>query len=174
MLLSDPPQLSTLRLAETYLETTYNPITPVRQLTWQDILAEEPFEGQHWEGAYGLPPGSTVENWDNGSNGSTPSLSPWDDESDDQGEYSISPTGSARSLGQDVSESLEMNAVDRFAVKLSPQPFAHRDIVEELKTRQYWRPEWRIGVDIDQPFNLGDPSTLGEFILDLSFPLIQS
>ena len=25
-------------------------------LTWADILAEEPFEGQHWEGVYGLPP----------------------------------------------------------------------------------------------------------------------
>ncbi|KAK0453053.1 hypothetical protein EV421DRAFT_1761696 [Armillaria borealis] len=31
-------------------------------LTWKKILEEEPFEGEHWEGVYGLPPGS-VKNW---------------------------------------------------------------------------------------------------------------
>ncbi|KAF8592572.1 hypothetical protein K439DRAFT_1610352 [Ramaria rubella] len=31
--------------------------------TWENILKEEPFEGQHWQGAYGLPGGSVVQDW---------------------------------------------------------------------------------------------------------------
>jgi gamma-tubulin complex component 5 len=161
VLLSNPPQLSTLALAESYLETAHNPIAPTRSLTWQDILTDEPFEGQHWEGAYGLLPGSTVENWENRSSGSTPSLSLWDDDSDEHGEDFISPTGSEYSLEEGEPTTQEFDVINHLPMKVSAQPFAHRNTVEELKARQYWRPEWCTDIDTNRSFSLGDPSTLG-------------
>ena len=152
-----------MEFAESYLENITNPRLPHRSLTWQDILAEEPFEGQHWEGAYGLPPGSTVEKWENESNGSTVSLSPWDDDSD-HGEDSLSFAGSSPSPQEDHDAPLEpeLRATGDFTTtKVTPQSYSHRDAVEQLKGRQYWRPEWHVNTDVTRPFNLGDPSTLG-------------
>jgi gamma-tubulin complex component 5 len=164
-LLSLPATSLTLQFAETYLENINNPPMPPRPLTWQGILAEEPFEGQHWEGVYGLPPGSTVENWESRSNDSSLSLSPWDDVSEDQGEDSLSYAGSSRSVSDeddDASVESDNKLKGQFAAtKVVAQPYSHRDALEELKSRQYWRPEWRINADLSRPFSLGDPSTLG-------------
>lgn len=161
VLLSLPPQPATLTFAEEYLESIHNPPTPAYTLTWKDILAEEPFEGQHWEGAYGLTPGSTVENWESRSNGSTPSLSPWDDDSDGHGEDSLSFAGS--SLQEDDGPPLELKDADFSSIKMVSQPqlYAHRDIYEKLKASQYWRPEWHVSFNTTRPFSLGEPSTLG-------------
>ncbi|PIL37409.1 hypothetical protein GSI_01103 [Ganoderma sinense ZZ0214-1] len=93
--LSNPPTSTTLADAEAIIDKIDNLQPEKAKLTWKDILAEEPLEGQHWEGAYGLPPGSTVENWDHRSDGSSPSLSPWDSESDDDESRSDSPGAQA-------------------------------------------------------------------------------
>lgn len=136
------------------LETSKKPKLPPA-LTWKDILAEEPFEGQHWEGAYGLPPGSTIENWDAHSGGSTPSLSPLDD-SDDLDD-SLSSLESSEVL--DVVSTPETST--QRPVFESRPTYGHRKEFEDLRSRQYWRAEWRIDTPLTRPFNLADASTLG-------------
>jgi gamma-tubulin complex component 5 len=161
--LSLPPTPMTLQFADTYLRNINNPLAVPHSLTWQDILAEEPFEGQHWEGVYGLPSG--FESWESRSNGSTPSLSPWDDVSDDQGDDSLSYAGSSKSLlNEENDASIEFQDNSKITLAESrgiSQPYSHRDILEQLKSRQYWRTDWQINADIARPFSIGDPSTLG-------------
>ncbi|KIJ69751.1 hypothetical protein HYDPIDRAFT_35222 [Hydnomerulius pinastri MD-312] len=156
VLLSSPPVRSTLSFAETYDDAGPSKSPP--PITWKDILAEEPFEGQHWEGAYGLPIGSTIEGWETRSNGSTPSLSPWDeDDSSDE--------GASRSSFEDFASSVS----EAPAAPNSNQPITqvqnHHLLVEKLKAQQYWRDDWRIDADVARPFDLGDPSTLGPAML---------
>ena len=143
----------------------YNPPKPSGPLTWVEILAEEPFHGQHWEGVYGLPPGSTVEGWELQSSGSSPSLSPWDhDYSRDDGSDSLSLAGSLNSMKFEENEDSSWieggRNDDSTALKVVPGSYKHRQAFEELQARQYWKPEWRTQVDLDRPFNLGDHSTL--------------
>jgi gamma-tubulin complex component 5 len=142
-----------------------NPQKPPGPLTWTEILAEEPFHGQHWEGVYGLPPGSTVEGWEVRSNGSSPSLSPWDDDhSRDDGSDSLSLAGSLSSMKFEENEGPSPieggRSDDNIILKAVPEFYRHRQAFEELQARQYWRPEWRTQADLDRPFNLGDHSTL--------------
>ncbi|KAL4076383.1 Spc98 family-domain-containing protein [Scleroderma yunnanense] len=157
LLLAAPPSRSILTFAETYDEIGPSKTEP--PITWKDILVEEPFEGQHWEGVYGLPPGSTVEGWETRSTGSTSSLSPWDESDSLEGEDEVELQ---RSL-HEPTQSAE-----------APDPLwknvhhhIHNDlaIVEELKAQQYWRDDWRIGIDVSRPFDIGDPSTLGPAML---------
>ncbi|KAH7887320.1 Spc98 family-domain-containing protein [Phlebopus sp. FC_14] len=155
MLLSSPPARSTVAFAVAY-EDAQSSKPPT--MTWNAILAEEPFEGQHWEGAYGLPPGSTVEGWETRSDGSTPSLSPWD-ESD-----SLDENASRSSLDGPPSPVPVPLAADK--ARPSHSAPSHRMDVEELKSRQYWRDDWQVDVDVSRPFDLGDPSTLGKYILE--------
>lgn len=162
--MSAAPVASTLEHADTYVEAIKYPSKSLPSLTWKDILAEEPFEGQHWEGVYGLPPGSTVEEWEQTSDGSTPSLSPWEDDDDDFDDNDSCPyTEDAPSSPVPVRRAL---SCERPKIHISPQP--HR-AVEELKARQYWREEWQIDVNLSRPFNLGDPSTLGSLIVFCCF-----
>ncbi|KAI0776168.1 Spc98 family-domain-containing protein [Trametes elegans] len=160
-LLSNPPTPTTLENAQSIIHKIDHPQQSKPTLTWKDILAEEPFEGQHWEGVYGLPRGSTVEGWETKSDGSTPSLSPWDSESDvDEGQSSSElstvpetappPPVAPQRTGESAAGSTRdpLNA------------YRHRQDVEELQSRQYWRSEWHIDADVDKPFDLGDASTL--------------
>ncbi|KAH9948797.1 Spc98 family-domain-containing protein [Amylocystis lapponica] len=151
------PDRTTMAFAEEYIDRINNPTGPPPALTWKTILDEEPFEGQHWEGAYGLPPGSTVEDWERHSGGSTPSLSPWDN-SDDDIDASLSSSevldpvdGASGPLAQDSVDPLQSPS----------RTYAHRKDVEELQSRQYWRPEWRTDASTSRPFDIGDASTLG-------------
>ncbi|CAL1700277.1 unnamed protein product [Somion occarium] len=149
--LSRPPDFSTLAYAENYLELQRNPPKSDAGLTWKDILAEEPFEGQHWQGAYGLPPGSTVENWE--------------DEESDSSLLSLSALDDLDDLDDEISSSeVEDRDVGTHERREEPQfkpSWDHLDIVEALQARQYWRPEWQLNVPTDRPFDFGDPSTLG-------------
>ncbi len=61
--LTAQPTEDTLQYAAKLVETIRNPPLPDPGLTWKDILAEEPFEGQHWEGAYGLPAEVSSQAW---------------------------------------------------------------------------------------------------------------
>ncbi|KAF9235582.1 Spc98 family-domain-containing protein, partial [Melanogaster broomeanus] len=143
---------STLAFAETYKEA--EPLKSPPPITWKDILAEEPFEGEHWEGVYGLPAGATVEGRETQSNGSTASLSPWDQDD------SLDEDDSRSSL-----EDLPPSVVETATEPEPRQPVNHlhndRGTIEELKAQQYWRDNWRIDADVSRPFDLGDPSTLG-------------
>ncbi|KAH0840303.1 hypothetical protein J3R83DRAFT_1313 [Lanmaoa asiatica] len=132
-------------------------IEPPAPITWKEILAAEPFEGQHWEGVYGLPAGSTVEGWETRSDGSTPSLSPWDE--DDSLDSDTSP--SLEDLSPPVIGTPgESNSQYRVHRQQS-----HFELIERLKTQQYWREDWKIDVDVSRPFDIGDPSTLGPAML---------
>ena len=126
-------------------------------MTWNDILSEEPFEGQHWEGVYGLPPGSTVEGWEVHSGGSSPSLSPLDDSDDLDDSLSIL-------------DSEESSRVTDFSMPMiqrtAPVPdyegaYGHRGELEDLQAKQYWRSDWRMDICLTRPFDIGDASTLG-------------
>ena len=138
-------------------------------MTWADILADEPFEGEHWEGVYGLPPGSVRlptqteprerEEWD-----STPSLSPLnsddlaldEDSSSSSTDYekSLSPPSTTPSPGPSTS----------IVTKLS-HSYEHRRRFEELHAKQYWRDDWHTDADFRSDFDTGDPSTLGLFLV---------
>lgn len=147
---------STLKHADAYIEAIKHPSEPLPSLTWNDILAEEPFEGQHWEGVYGLPPGSTVEGWEQGTDGSTPSLSPWEDDDDDLDDNDSCPYTDDPPLSPLHGDRASSREKPKMHIS-----YQHHKVVEELQARQYWREEWRTDVDLSRPFNLGDPSTLG-------------
>ncbi|KAI0353132.1 hypothetical protein OH77DRAFT_1407845 [Trametes cingulata] len=160
-LLSEPPTPSTLLSAEDIIKKIENPQHGKPTLTWKDILAEEPFEGEHWKGAYGLPPGSTVERWETRSDGSTPSLSPWEsetdlDESASSSGLSVVPETPplAPVAPQRTGESVLGGAENPL------NTYRHRQDVEELQARQYWRPEWRADANTTKSFDIGDASSL--------------
>ncbi|TCD67503.1 hypothetical protein EIP91_012308 [Steccherinum ochraceum] len=162
LLLSAPPNKPTFEYAEDYMKRVRDPPKLTPELTWKDILDEEPFEGQHWQGAYGLPPGSTVEDWDAESERSTPSLSALDDL--DDLDDTLSSLGSAdrdrlESPPSSPPAPLEQNVVEPALVL--EQTYEHRDIVEALQARQYWRDDWRMDVSVDRPLNVEDASTFG-------------
>jgi gamma-tubulin complex component 5 len=161
ILLSRPPIPSTHTCASLYLSNLSNPHT-IPTLTWKDILAEEPFEGQHWEGAYGLPLGSTVEDWEVRSGGSTPSLSPVDDDDDNDDTDSddlLSSEPLDLSKGE-ASPACPMKTVGS-RNRTNDYRYQHRADVEILQSRQYWRPEWHTDAVVTRAFDLGDASTLG-------------
>ncbi|EAU84459.2 hypothetical protein CC1G_01455 [Coprinopsis cinerea okayama7 len=149
--LAQPPSAASLAYADLYLERVKNPQPSTPPLTWAEILAEEPFEGDHWEGI--LDP--IGDDWD-----TTPSLSPLN--SDDL------------ALDDDDSSLLSMDEAERAPstdAQFTPpqearQPFSpeHAKAFRELQHQQYWRKEWRSDADPSRSFDLGDPSTLGPSI----------
>jgi gamma-tubulin complex component 5 len=146
-----------MAFAEFFLEDLRNSSNPASALTWQNILAEEPYSGQHWEGVYGLPLGSTTEKWEAHSTDSTESLSPID-QSDGN---SHDEDGSLSSSGVDESISPEDSHVVTKAMNSKGTTLSHRNLVEYLQSKQYWRHEWRTDASLTAPFDLGDASTLG-------------
>ena len=129
-------------------------------LSWDTILAEEPFTGQHWQGVYGLPAGAVIKTWDdNGSDSEfTPPLSPASHhqfplqdeerlfESDDIQDTWESVSKSED--GVDLDDSIERSLQLRFQL-------------EALEKRQYWRQNWQTDANTSNPFDISDPSTLG-------------
>jgi len=127
-------------------------------LSWKNILDEEPFEGQHWEGVYDLPPGSTVEGWETRSLDSTPPFSPL---LDDFGIVSPSLSPADSFPASEVESSMDPNAD---SVRLSTSStFGHRQLVEDLQRRQYWRADWQTDASLTRPFTVKDASSLGTF-----------
>ncbi|KAI0797115.1 Spc98 family-domain-containing protein [Abortiporus biennis] len=162
--LSSPPNSETMDYAESYMDRIRYPPQPSRGLTWEAILAEEPLEGQHWEGVYGLPPGSTVEGWETRSEPSTPSLSPLlDGDNFDDLDDSFSSLGSGDQMNPLENETrAPVYSEFQDDEHELPPGYNFRDVVENLQSRQYWRPEWKNpDANTDRPFNIGDPSMLG-------------
>ncbi|KZT71569.1 hypothetical protein DAEQUDRAFT_749911 [Daedalea quercina L-15889] len=149
--LSGPPDETTLLRAQDYLDRLSNPNKPPPGLTWKAILAEEPFEGEHWEGIF---PRGTDDLLDTHSGGSTPSLSPWDDSDIDE---SVSSSEVV-----DITEAAHpRERVDGSLKTYVPPAYRHRQDVEDLQARQYWRTEWRTDASTARAFDIGDASTLG-------------
>ena len=165
-MLSRVPEPSTLAFAETHLENLRNPPEIPPTLTWKDILEGDPFEGQHWQGAYGLPPGSTVENWETHSDGSTPSLSSLDD-SDDLDDSRSLPSPPPTEHLDHIDATEPSTRVPFVAPREVQRNHAHRSEFEEFQARQYWREGWHSDADVARPFDIRDASTLGEFVFDL-------
>ncbi|KAI0698574.1 Spc98 family-domain-containing protein [Cytidiella melzeri] len=163
--LSQTPNSATLDSAEQLIDRIKNPNRPPSGLTWAEILAEEPYAGQHWEGVYGLPPGSVKRDEDEGdaaSDNSLLSLSLLDDD-----------------FGQEdsLSSSCEIWSEDGAAESpLTPEPddagymqqwskeiaaHSHRFEVEQLQARQYWRAEYANDAQaLNCPFSVGNAATL--------------
>lgn len=163
ILLSIPPDRATLDYAENLVDLHHNPPKPNPGLTWQDILAEEPFEGEHWRGAYGMPPGSiaghAVE--DLSDSNSSP-LSPMSD-LDDRDDAVSSAGSSAASTGlTDLDELPSQFRTGRYTDdEVLHQSLRLREDLEDLHKRQYWKSDWRTDADVHVGFDLGNPSTLG-------------
>ncbi|CAA7258523.1 unnamed protein product [Cyclocybe aegerita] len=171
--LSWPPTDGTVEIAKTLLETAANPPPPPPTLTWADILAEEPFEGEHWEGVYGLPTGSVRQEpgkkpkdkerdeWD-----STPSLSPLNSDDlaldeEDSGEDSFASDGSYDDQNRATSPVPVEDEHEKPKERIPHCSFEHRKQLEELQKRQYWREDWQTDARVEAKFDLGEPSTLG-------------
>jgi len=118
-------------------------------------MAEEPFEGEHWEGI--LDPIRSPDDWD-----STPSLSPLNSDDlalDDDDDSFDSSDPAHRDLESSTSSPvLPSKPFEPPYTTLNPKPF------EDLRERQYWRKDWKSDADPTRPFDLGDPSTLGPTI----------
>ncbi|KAI0314462.1 Spc98 family-domain-containing protein [Amylostereum chailletii] len=162
ILLSSPPDEYASRYARDYLENARNPPSGKDGPTWKEILDEEPFEGQHWEGVYGLPPGSTIEGWESKSLESTPPLSPLVYEGFDNPRAQVSPLNWDSPDADDddvhVPLSTDKEPKQQFHPSVS---YDHRQDVESLQTHQYWRKEWKTDASLSGDFVLGDASTLG-------------
>ncbi|EEB93398.1 hypothetical protein MPER_07948 [Moniliophthora perniciosa FA553] len=166
--LSSPPNPSTLSYAFVYLDSLANPPPPPDsdELTWKKILEEEPFEGEHWIGIPGGIPLPQSRRDDDGDSDNTSSLSSLD--SDD--------------LELDIGPLPSVSIDERLATPSSHPPLrsqsgpsekplytthAYRKEVENLKTKQYWREDWKIDGDLENvihrrgTFDIGNASTLG-------------
>ncbi|KAG5654228.1 hypothetical protein H0H81_005915 [Sphagnurus paluster] len=182
--LSNPPTNLTEHHASSILYARVHPPSPPPTLTWASIVAEEPFEGEHWEGVYGLPPGfvrrddtkprgfydrekeSERLDWD--SRWSTPSLSPLNSDdleldADQEEEERERAFSDGRASKEQEVESLGDDVVQYVPDRVPPHTYAHRQEFEALQAKQYWRNDWRGDVDIgvNRSFDLGDASTLG-------------
>ncbi|KAJ6583762.1 hypothetical protein B0H10DRAFT_1961990, partial [Mycena sp. CBHHK59/15] len=141
MALSAVATPATLAYADTYLEGIKNPPPPPPGLTWAEILRDDPFEGEHWEGVYGLPPGSvrnTGSRRGSNSSSSNASLSPLnsddlelDDEDEDDSFSSLDPEEDAVDVPTRTAE-----------ISRPPHTYAHRKEFEQLQARQYWRDDY--------------------------------
>lgn len=136
-------------------------------MTWKDILAEEPFEGEHWEGVLDSETRDD-KGWD-----TTPSLSPLSSDLEDADSISsVSYEGHRRTRRDTNGEPREDQEEPPVAggpsapgSSVPPHTHVHRKEFEELQAMQYWRTDWKGYVQPSKQFNIGDPSTLGESLL---------
>ncbi|KAF9450171.1 hypothetical protein P691DRAFT_665854 [Macrolepiota fuliginosa MF-IS2] len=165
--LSQPPSASTASYAEHFLDEIKNPRLLPDVLTWKDILAEEPFEGEHWEGIFDNKP-RDEQGWD-----STPSLSPLSsdlEDGDSMSSLSYEGHRRSRSIGHGSDENRgEDEGTERSGLgsNVPPHTYAHRQEFEELQSMQYWRTDWKGYVRPSKQFDIGDPSTLGPALADV-------
>ncbi|KAG9045495.1 hypothetical protein FS837_006237 [Tulasnella sp. UAMH 9824] len=142
LLLANAPNSVTQAAAADILHSIRNPPPPPHVLTWEDILAEEPFEGEHWR----MPPSP-----------SSSSLSSWSDLPSRQqvvdSEGSTSAAEDSISLKSPELKPDEAEASDKVEPSDDPQ-----STLDALRQQQYWTNQSPLK---DTPFNLGDPSTLG-------------
>ena len=166
ILLSVPPTSLALEHAENYLESSRTPHEDPVSISWKDILDEEPFEGQHWEGVYGLPPGSTIEGWESKSLDSTPPYSPLPLEGLGDLTPSLSSIDSPLAIETELSLNLDVDS----SSMANTSRFGHRQLIEDLQRRQYWRTEWQTDASLTPSFAIENASSLGK----LFYPRLRS
>jgi len=127
------------------------------ELTWKQIMDEEPFEGEHWEEI-----GTS-----NRSRRSTPSYESESDSDDIR---------SRRSENSILSRDSSSHHQDTTPLLTPPinEALRSRMMVEDLQRKQYWRAGWRGDVNPDAPFRLADPASFGPNISRPSLVLIPS
>ncbi|KAI0032929.1 Spc98 family-domain-containing protein [Vararia minispora EC-137] len=159
IILAAPLSETSEPMALEYLTNLDNPQPRSTIITWKDILDEEPFQGQHWEGVYGLLPGSTVERWETQSLESTPPLSPLSFDDDRLSQALSPPSG--------VTPEREVGG-EPLAPSSSPEQaprtvffYDHRQDIETLQLKQYWRKEWHIPhpTEVGDELGIGQPDT---------------
>lgn len=149
--------------ADHFLDKIKNPQPHTPTLTWKDILAEEPFEGEHWEGILDNKPHDDSD-WEN-----TPSLSPLSSDFEDARSVSSLSYDDGRRVHRGINhehneEGGELPTFEKCTPgsNVPPHTYAHRKEFEELQAMQYWRTDWKGYVQPSKHFDIGDPSTLGE------------
>jgi len=157
--LSATPDEETHAHAAVYIERQQHPNgRPKEAITWDAILQEEPFEGQHWEGAYGLPSGATKEGWEtqNVYDLSESDLSDFGDL-----EMPLKIRGEQK---RDSGPPLIYHPESESSDDDESEYFDARVVVEEVKRLQYWRTSAATSEPVAGPaFDLGDPSSLGRY-----------
>jgi gamma-tubulin complex component 5 len=134
-----------------YLDELRHPPPPPGTLSWADIFAAEPLTGQHWAGAYGLPPGARADaDDDNDSSSDASSVL------ERELELDLTPPDS----DSDTASSADGEEPLPDVTARVHEAYAHRKAVEALERRQYWRADAKNG-QAARAFDLGDPSTLG-------------
>ncbi|KAF7975641.1 hypothetical protein HWV62_9089 [Athelia sp. TMB] len=144
ILLSAPPTLSTHTQASLFLDRLNNPLKPSGTLTWAEIVADEPFEGDHWD----------IQSF-----GSTPSLSPFGSEDEQENDNDGSLSSHVNTSDGGYESDRMITTEDK-----REQTYDHHSDVEALQKRQYWREDYVDAVGIlarIKHFDLGDVSTLG-------------
>ena len=80
---------------------------------------------------------------------------------------------SASSLGEDVDEErpelVDRGQGENDVSRRLREMFTHKQEVERLQARQYWRPDWKTETKVIRKFDIGNPSTLGTFYLFRGF-----
>ncbi|EPQ59052.1 hypothetical protein GLOTRDRAFT_70178 [Gloeophyllum trabeum ATCC 11539] len=147
LLLSNPPDAPTLSYASALLDRLDNPHKPTDGLTWAQILAEEPLEGEHWA----LSADSESDS----------DLSPWDDDPELLRERASASSAASEyeAYGEDDADvdKGEDKEGERDVELAIPQRYDHRDKIEEIQAQQYWRADWKPDLDLDKEFDIGDP-----------------
>ncbi|KAJ3741009.1 Spc98 family-domain-containing protein [Lentinula detonsa] len=175
--MSSPPEPSTLTHASLYLDALDNPPPPAEkdQLTWKKILQEDPYEGDHWIGVPGgipLPrkrrsPAYAAEVDDDellDDLDTSSSLSPLN--SDD---LALDDTDSENETFQPLDKTPNSGVLLASTIDTGHKPlyttYAYRKELEDLKSKQYWQPDWRMNSEVALQrrgtFDIGDASTLG-------------
>ncbi|KAG8968958.1 hypothetical protein FRC03_005503, partial [Tulasnella sp. 419] len=157
--LASPPSKDTLEAAGDILHNLHNPPESEKPLTWEDILAEEPLEGDHWEGYLVLdetvkPPlyrrrslDSEIWSEDAPQTHSDASLS----------ELSHGRSPSPESYGEQKATALQGQE-------------SSGEVLDELLSRQYWTDHWQPHANADKRFDLREPSTLGPAVHQILEP----
>ncbi|EJU06390.1 hypothetical protein DACRYDRAFT_113103 [Dacryopinax primogenitus] len=158
--LSLPPAPATHTYASIVLDKAKDPFRIPSALTWETIIAEEPFEGQHWEKLASEPhPGKgkrRSNSWS--SSGSGDVLTGEDD-------LHSTPTSPSTTFS---SIKKQQDNLEDF---VSPSELAAATAqmeLDDMLDRQYWKEHWRIDVDLHEPFDLSKAETLGPTLMGIS------
>ena len=152
-----------MKAATQLLNNPLNPHVSSGVLAWEEILKDEPFEGQHWQGAYRMPPGSVADEWAERSTDSSPYLSPLDDSDVDYHDrFSDHDAEIEEHALAETPPSTNQGRIDHL-VALNEEVYessAYRRELEGLRASQYWRPDVQAQRDVNATFDMNIPQSL--------------
>ena len=134
------PDSKTQALALEALEKLH--ASPESPLTWEKILADDPFEGDHWKNPFDQPAeDDDSDNWSQ------------IEQEDSLQEATQSPLLASPSASE-ISE--PASTAEDAEVLIDP--------IADLLEKQYWRDDWKSPLNENRALDLGDPSTLGKIL----------